>query len=392
MNPTVSVARILTARGHTVAWMTHPEIVGPVLPPGAEILDAGFVPADARVNTIESSRRLRGLASIEFLWERVLLPLARVMLPRVIEAVDAWRPDVLIADQQALAGAIAGRLTGVPWVTSCTTPSWGLVDPFEQLPKVKAWIDDQVAALEVEAGLTPIPLPDLSRRLILIFSTEALAGPVQSPGPYLFLGPAIAERPAAIDFPWDELGARPRVFASLGTVSAVDGREFYAALVEGLRDFDGQVVLAAPPELVPDAPPHFLVRRRVPQLALLEHVDAVITHGGNNTVCESLSHGLPLVVAPIRDDQPLIADQVVRAGAGLRIRYGRRVSATELRAATLRVLEEPAFRENATRIGASFRAAGGAEAAADALEREAAGAHALSGTRTQNQRLKRPML
>jgi UDP:flavonoid glycosyltransferase YjiC (YdhE family) len=61
----------------------------------------------------------------------------------------------------------------------------------------------------------------------------------------------------------------------------------------------------------------------------------------------------------------------VRAGAGLRIRYGRRVSANELREATLRVLTEPAFRENAARIGASFRSAGGAEAAARALESEA---------------------
>ncbi len=371
VNPTVSVARVLGERGHVSAWMTHPEIVGPVLPEGAEILDAGFVPPDARVNTIESARRLRGLASIEFLWERVLIPLARVMLPRVVEAVRSWKPDVLVVDQQALAGALAGRMLGVPWVTSCTTPSWGLVDPFESLPKVKAWIDEQVAALEVEAGLAPIALPDLSRQLILIFSTEALAGPVRAPGPYLFVGPAIAERPAPMPFPWEELGPRPRVFASLGTVSAVDGRDFYAALVAGLREFAGQVVLAAPPELVPDSPPHFIVRRRVPQLALLEHVDAVLTHGGNNTVCESLSHGLPLVVAPIRDDQPLIADQVVRAGAGLRIRYGRRVSANELREATLRVLTEPAFRENAARIGASFRSAGGAEAAARALESEA---------------------
>ena len=43
-----------------------------------------------------------------------------------------------------------------------------------------------------------------------------------------------------------------------------------------------------------------------------------VTHGGHNTVCEALAHGLPLVVAPIRDDQPTVAAQVVQAGAGVR--------------------------------------------------------------------------
>ena len=105
----------------------------------------------------------------------------------------------------------------------------------------------------------------------------------------------------------------------------------------------------------------------MPQLALLPRVDAVVCHGGHNTVCESLAHGLPLVVAPIRDDQPIVAEQVVEAGAGIRVRFGR-LSPAALRDAVTRVLDEPAFREAAERIRGSFAAAGGASAAADALE------------------------
>jgi UDP:flavonoid glycosyltransferase YjiC (YdhE family) len=105
----------------------------------------------------------------------------------------------------------------------------------------------------------------------------------------------------------------------------------------------------------------------VPQLELLPHLDAVVCHAGHNTVCETLAHGLPLVVAPIRDDQPIIAQQVVDAGAGIRLKYGR-VTSDEIFEALVAVLETPSYRQAALRIQASFRAAGGPSAAADRLE------------------------
>jgi UDP:flavonoid glycosyltransferase YjiC (YdhE family) len=96
-------------------------------------------------------------------------------------------------------------------------------------------------------------------------------------------------------------------------------------------------------------------------------VQAVVCHGGHNTVCEALAHALPLVVLPIKDDQPVVAQQVVDSGAGLRLKFGR-VCPDELREAVRRVLEEPSFREAAARIQRSFTAAGGASRAADLLE------------------------
>jgi UDP:flavonoid glycosyltransferase YjiC (YdhE family) len=100
----------------------------------------------------------------------------------------------------------------------------------------------------------------------------------------------------------------------------------------------------------------------------MPRLDAVVSHGGHNTVCEALAHGLPLVVAPIRDDQPAIADQVVRAGAGVRVAF-RRVKADELRGAITTVLSDEGLRAGAARVQASFAAAGGPSAAADHLER-----------------------
>jgi UDP:flavonoid glycosyltransferase YjiC (YdhE family) len=50
-------------------------------------------------------------------------------------------------------------------------------------------------------------------------------------------------------------------------------------------------------------------------------MSAVVCHGGHNTVCEAVAHGVPLVVTPIRDDQPIIARQVADAGAGIRLHF-----------------------------------------------------------------------
>ena len=118
-----------------------------------------------------------------------------------------------------------------------------------------------------------------------------------------------------------------------------------------------------------------LIVPSVPQLPLLERVDAVVCHAGHNTVCEALWHGVPLVVAPIRDDQPVVAGQVVAAGAGIRVRFGR-VTAPKLGAAIDAVLHEPGYRFAADRIRTAFRAAGGASAAATHLEQLAIGAPA----------------
>ena len=115
------------------------------------------------------------------------------------------------------------------------------------------------------------------------------------------------------------------------------------------------------------APAHVLVTPRVPLLDLLPHLDAVVCHGGLNTVCETVLHGVPLVLAPVTLDQPVTAEQVVRAGAGIRVAF-ETASPAELSAALDTVLTEPSYRDAAQRLGDSFRAAGGAPVAVQHLE------------------------
>ncbi|MFT3924949.1 MAG: glycosyltransferase [Myxococcales bacterium] len=366
--PTVSVGRALKARGHQVLWVGLSEIRR-LLPEDAELvaLDADASPESRSVEIEKVASR--GWESLQVLWEGALVPLARGMFEGVGRAIAQYEPDVVIADQQAIGGALAARRAGVPWATFCTT-SASVMDALVDLPKVKQWVVNQLAMLEREAGLPPDPAPDTSPSLVVVFSTRALVGEDRSwPEHYHFVGPSIQDRPDPTPFPWDWLNTRPRIFASLGTIGSDSpgNARFLSAAIAALHDLPCQLVIAAPKGVEGEIPEHVLVRERVPQVALLREMDAVITHGGHNTVCEALAHGLPLVVAPIRHDQPAVAAQVVRAGAAVRVRYGR-VTPQALRSAVEQVLGEASFRASAQRIGASFARAGGAAAAADALE------------------------
>ena len=375
VNPTVALGLELTGRGHQAAWAGLPGVVDRLLPAGATFLPVVGALDQAAFDRMQTEAQgLRGPEALKFLWEGFIIPYALATAPELLEAVTDFAPDILVVDQQAVAGAVVARQAGIPWATSATT-SAELTDPLAALPRVDAWVREQLVDLQLELGVNPEAVlgGDLrfSDRLILAFTTEALFGPRAAPDPSIrFVGPSIDQRPDATPFPWDWLDPdRAHVLVSLGTVNASMGDRFFAAAVEAFAGTEIQAVVVAPPDrvAVPPGADNVLVVERVPQLALLSRLDAVVSHGGHNTVCETLAHGLPLVLAPIRDDQPIVADQVVRAGAGRRVRFGR-VRPDELLEATRSVLLDPSFRDAAAVIRRSFLDAGGTVAAADALE------------------------
>ncbi|WP_431521624.1 glycosyltransferase [Actinomadura madurae] len=117
-----------------------------------------------------------------------------------------------------------------------------------------------------------------------------------------------------------------------------------------------------------ETPPNVLIRETVPGHKLLDRVAAVVCHGDHGTVCESLAHGRPLVVAPVRGDQPVIAGRVEAAGAGVRVPCAE-AGPDELRGALATVLEDGPHRAAAERVRDAIGSAGGAAEAADRLEK-----------------------
>jgi MGT family glycosyltransferase len=248
-----------------------------------------------------------------------------------------------------------------------------LTRPFRALPKVEEWVAAQIEALWEGAGVPPQDRYDLrySPHLVLALTTPALAGPVPFPDHYALVGPVLADRPAARDFPWDRLDpTRRRVLVSMGTLPPEHVNAFYPKAVEALAGLADRVqgIIAAPAGLLPDPPENIVVTQWVPMLELLPQLDAVVCHGGMNTVCEALAHGVPLVIGPLINDQPITAEQVAAAGAGIRILL-RRIQPDQLRTVITAVLDDPGYRSAAERVRADFHAAGGARVAAEHLER-----------------------
>jgi MGT family glycosyltransferase len=364
VNPMVSIAGELTARGHDVAWVLDESLLH-LLPEESKAyrLDDGAVLESVAKRALEGDL---GLASaFKYLIEDVMLPLARSMQAPVEDAIAAYEPEVMLVDHHALGGALAARKNGITWATSA--PSAQLYTPvLDEMARVRSWVQEQYAQVQAEAGLEAIETPDLSPDLVLLYTTPDLVGTAEYPASYRFVGASIRGRVDAPDFPWDELGKGKKVLVSLGSIMSRRGEQFFQVLRDALADTDLQVIVSAAPEQFPDPPENFIVRGWLPLLDLLPHVDALITHGGS-TVNEALAYAVPMVVTPMTNDQVIYARCVAESGAGLRLRF-RRLTAAELHEAVMRVIEEPAFAEAALRIQTSFARAGGTHAAADALE------------------------
>ncbi|WP_370369687.1 glycosyltransferase [Catenulispora sp. GP43] len=377
INPAVGVARALAARGHHVAWAGHPETITGLAGPDATVVACALPGRNGA--PVQRPADLRGPAALKFLWETFLIPLAEAMIPGVSAAVEAFEPDVMLVDQQAVAGAVVAMRAGITWATSATTAA-ELANPLAAMPKVDAWVRELLLDLEIRNGLATTAdhqryqntYGDLrfSPQLVLAYSTATLSGDVEALHDRLrYVGPSITTRPTDPAFPWHRLPTDRRlIFAGVGTANADAGGAFLTACAEAIGARPHLFgIIADPAEALTTPPDNVLAIAHVPQLDVLARAAAAICHAGQNTVCEALYHGVPLVLAPIRDDQPVVAQQVANAGAGVRIRFAR-AGAAQVGAALDQVLDEARFAAAARRVADSFRAAGGAGAAASYLE------------------------
>ena len=362
-HPAAAVARALSERGHEVAWVGSQALLRPFVGPDATVRPTGMRAYRSQMDV--------GVTAVKSLWDGFVVPFARNMLPAVDDAVHEYRPDVVVADGLALAGAIVAQRHSLPWATLSGTLE--LSQSLKLLPKLDAWVMRQRATVWGAAGL-PGQEVRFSPHLVIGFVSRSLMTGVTLPGHVELVGPALADRPDPPDFPWDWLDpARRHVLVTVGTLAedlAAGSTSFYSRAMEALGSLGNQVqvIMITAPSVIGDPSEHVLAAERVPLLTLMPRLDAVVCHGGLNTVCEALAHGVPLVVAPIRWDQPFNAAQVAESGAGIRVNFGR-VSPDQLRTAVTAVLDDPAYRGAASRVRDSFAQAGGRHRAADLLER-----------------------
>jgi MGT family glycosyltransferase len=171
------------------------------------------------------------------------------------------------------------------------------------------------------------------------------------------------------DEPWEPpAGDGPLVYLSLGSLGSAD-----VALMERLvavlsRTPYRYVVSKGPQDDAYELAANMTGAEFLPQTSVLPHVDAVITHGGNNTTTECMWFGKPMLVLPIFWDQHDNAQRVQETGHGLRLpTYA--FEDDELRGALERLLGDDATRARCAAAGDRLRQSPGTERAADLIER-----------------------
>ncbi|TVR27836.1 MAG: glycosyltransferase [Ilumatobacter sp.] len=270
---------------------------------------------------------------------------------RVLDVVDEVRPDQVLVDHLAFGATLALRAGGVPYGDVVlghpsalpvgdeiygVPPSWPACFDAEMtdaaidgLRAQGAAVRDGFTAAYNEAMSTLAPgaaeVDDAFAahgELVLYNFPRELADPDRTPSlpPHVFLGSAVrAEQPDHEVAAWlDGAGDRPLVHVSFGTFLSARA-DVLSRVVEALASLDVRVSLAigsADPAVVGPWPDHWLVRPYLPQVALLDHAAVVVTHGGNNSVTESLAAGVPMLVLPFSTDQFAGAADIERLGVG----------------------------------------------------------------------------
>jgi UDP:flavonoid glycosyltransferase YjiC (YdhE family) len=128
------------------------------------------------------------------------------------------------------------------------------------------------------------------------------------------------------------------------------------------------IVSKGPQHDLYDLAPNMVGAEFLPQPAILPVVDAVITHGGNNTFTECFHYGKPMIGLPLFWDQYDNAQRLDDAHYGARLpTYAFEPEQMEL--ALDRVLHDAVLRQHMQVISQRLQANPGTERAADLIER-----------------------
>ncbi len=402
-NNCVGIGDVLRRRGHRVVFVIEESFAGTLEAGGFEERlmrlgpppDQPEEPGQFWKDFIRDTAPVFRQTSLEQLesfiaptWQ-ALLDGARYVDGRLVEILEELTPGAVVEDNVCAFPAIPA--SGLPWVrvASCNpleVKDPALPPPFSGLP-----IDDrsgwdefrseyarQIGEMQqsfssfcVERGAPPLPELEMiheSPWLNVMLYPYELDYPRGRP-----LAPTwhnLETCVRATDEPWGppESERDALVYVSLGSLGSAD-----VPLMKRLID-----VLGATPYrfIVSKGPQHHkfeLAENMVgaeflPQVSVLPHVDAVITHGGNNTVTECMWFGKPMLVLPIFWDQHDNAQRVHETGYGIRLptyTFDER----QLVEALSRLLGDQSLRARARSAGERLRRRSGTDVAAELIER-----------------------
>jgi UDP:flavonoid glycosyltransferase YjiC (YdhE family) len=180
--------------------------------------------------------------------------------------------------------------------------------------------NDVVLSLDSTAEPVPDAFSAISPHQTLINFPSQLADAYPLPASARFIGSSIRDQVLPLEFERSSTKTQrqPRIYASLG--SFFSGRtDILGKLVAAFRNQPVELVLASgitPRSRLHGIPDHWTVSPYLPQPALIRTSDLVVTHGGNNTVTEAMTSGVPMLVGPLSTDQFSAAADIESAGLG----------------------------------------------------------------------------
>ena len=397
-NNCVGFGRVLRNRGARVVFVVEESFAGTLeaqgfeealmrLKPPAELEEEpgqfwkDFVRETAPVFRQPTIEQLEGF--VLPVWQE-LVDGARYVEDRLREIFAEVRPDVIVQDNVVAFPAVV--TAEAPWVRIVSCNPLELKDPELPPPYSGYPTGDQAGWDEFRTRYRELHEP--LQREFSDFCVERGAPPLpelefihESPGLNLYLYPADADyrRSRPLGASWHRLdscvrgvdgafelppGDGPLVYLSLGSLGSADV-ELMRRLVATLAETRYRVIVSKGPqhELI-ELAPNMAGAEFLPQPAVLPHVDVVITHGGNNTVTESLHFGKPMVVLPLFWDQYDNAQRLDELGLGVRLSTYEFDDA-ELTDALDRLVAEPP--PELARMSHRLQAEAGATRAADLI-------------------------
>ncbi|WP_443945523.1 glycosyltransferase [Pedobacter sp. AW1-32] len=374
ISPTLSIGSSLIARGHEVKWIGITSLAQVHVPQGGEFI----FPEDDLQEYAEEIHRIllrqddgpacSGPEVMKLALEETYVPFARIMMKGLNKFVDHWKPDVIVNDCITFAGALCAHLKGIPSVTTTPVPPDVMGDTASSAPKIFEWQQNLIKGLQQKIGIYEDGIFIHSHQLNMVFTSQEFAGFTEKPAHMQFVGP-VKGRPNLAPFDWERLhkATTPKVFVSLGTLLVDIRAAFFQKLIDAFANQPVTIVAATNPDIFEHWPDNFIVNGFVPQSELMPHMDAVICHGGFNTVNDTFSNGLPMLITPIAYDHFHTAKLIEQAGCGVSIRY-KRLRVEDLRNTVFELLEDPKYRTAAEKIKNTFIQAGGNDKAVELLE------------------------
>lgn len=401
LNPMTTLGHELQRRGHRVTLFGILDARSSTLAAGLEFWAIGEAefPAGASAASNTKQGELTGLDAFKNI-VTMFQQSTTMLMDEAPQAIAAAGVEVLLVDQTSSGGSTVADILNLPFITVCYALMLNLevgIPPFNTnwsyspawRAKLRNYLSYQLLTLLAQPivktvadrrqkwKLPPYIHPnDPNSKLAQIcqqpaefeFPRQHLAPCFHFTGPYSH---SISREPAS--FPFEKLTGQPLIYASMGTLqNQLSG--VFETIAQACVGLDAQLVIAlgggSSPESLPELPGSPLVVGYAPQLELLQKATLTITHAGMNTAMESLSNGVPMVAIPIANDQPGVAARIAWTGTGKVITLAK-LSGSRLQAAVKQVLTEESYKQNAVRLKAAIRRAGGVSRAADIVEQVA---------------------